>query len=467
MTISIPDLTSIEIPKRSLFYHLEPIGIGSTMVECLTSYVSRLAEAHCISTGTLVQKEILPRFEKKYLLKSSNLSNFWSANSKAINSTQGWASDWAEILHQITQQNNFQFLTMITWKNVLSSRGLLRNHLIWCPSCYQNWNNSGKVLYIPLLWLFRFVEICPYHHQLLQTSCIKCGRKQSILDRKMMPGYCNFCGVWLGSDISEGTIDEDKFCQQTWIIKMIGELLTFPSSNPSHIPTVKRFSETISDYIEKCFDGSINRMASEIGLTWKTVNRFTQGKQIPQLNTLLHLSFSLGTSPLQLLVDQEEQINCEIDFNSLNLEPYAKQRDHRVVDPIHLKQVLQMYLKEEIPPQSMKNIASLLGYDQSYLAKCFPEICRAITMRYQKYREKQTLLRQERIEQTIVDMVKKLYYQDQYPSYNIVRRNLPKSWFMRESGADEVRKNTIEYLDNLNSKNKKSDHKLHESPDIE
>jgi hypothetical protein len=42
------------IPPRSRLYALEPIGVGTALVESLSSYVARLAEAHSISVGDLV-----------------------------------------------------------------------------------------------------------------------------------------------------------------------------------------------------------------------------------------------------------------------------------------------------------------------------------------------------------------------------------------------------------------------------
>jgi len=45
---------------RTRLYHLEPIGVGTPVVESLTGYVMRLAEAHCVSTSALVTGEVLP-----------------------------------------------------------------------------------------------------------------------------------------------------------------------------------------------------------------------------------------------------------------------------------------------------------------------------------------------------------------------------------------------------------------------
>ena len=47
-------LSSPPVPPRSQLYSLQPVGVGSGMVESLTGYVARLAEAHSVSVGDLV-----------------------------------------------------------------------------------------------------------------------------------------------------------------------------------------------------------------------------------------------------------------------------------------------------------------------------------------------------------------------------------------------------------------------------
>src|SRR5215472_11569950 len=48
------------VPQATRLYSLPPIGIGTPMVESLTGYLVRLAEAHCVSAGVLYRKEIQP-----------------------------------------------------------------------------------------------------------------------------------------------------------------------------------------------------------------------------------------------------------------------------------------------------------------------------------------------------------------------------------------------------------------------
>jgi hypothetical protein len=54
------DLGRPAIPSRSRLYSLEPVGIGTPETESLTSYVSRLAEAHSVRVHDLVVHEVLP-----------------------------------------------------------------------------------------------------------------------------------------------------------------------------------------------------------------------------------------------------------------------------------------------------------------------------------------------------------------------------------------------------------------------
>jgi hypothetical protein len=59
-----------QIERNSRLYSLTPIGIGTSFVESLTGYISRIAEeAHSIHTGTLIAKEITPQLDKDYMDK--------------------------------------------------------------------------------------------------------------------------------------------------------------------------------------------------------------------------------------------------------------------------------------------------------------------------------------------------------------------------------------------------------------
>ncbi len=66
MTSNIWPTKIPEIPKRSRLYNLEPIGIETWACESLTSYVARLAEAHCTTIADLFNYEISPVLNRQY-----------------------------------------------------------------------------------------------------------------------------------------------------------------------------------------------------------------------------------------------------------------------------------------------------------------------------------------------------------------------------------------------------------------
>src|SRR5207253_7783175 len=55
-----------QLPARSYFYHLPPLAVGSAHVESLTSYLTRLAEAHDVTPGILLSRELIPRVREAF-----------------------------------------------------------------------------------------------------------------------------------------------------------------------------------------------------------------------------------------------------------------------------------------------------------------------------------------------------------------------------------------------------------------
>ncbi|MEK5441206.1 hypothetical protein [Fredinandcohnia sp. FSL W7-1320] len=60
--IKIPDAEPV-----SRLFSLPPIGKGTPYIESLTSYIIRLSEAHNVTPGILIGKEITPLLNKHYL----------------------------------------------------------------------------------------------------------------------------------------------------------------------------------------------------------------------------------------------------------------------------------------------------------------------------------------------------------------------------------------------------------------
>src|SRR5215467_12385895 len=117
------DEWKIELPlisPRSTLYRLEPVGMGTPQVECLTSYISRLAEAHCVFPGILMSKCIAP-----FVRESPVYSEHWHSMNQprtlqtvTLNGTLLQSAAAIHAFEALTQQHTLRFLTLQTWKEV-------------------------------------------------------------------------------------------------------------------------------------------------------------------------------------------------------------------------------------------------------------------------------------------------------------------------------------------------------------
>jgi len=111
------DLQRPAMPSRSRLYSLEPVGIGAPETESLTSYVSRLAEAHSVSVHDLVVHELLPFLGRTHLADGRNaslLTAFWRNETRALNGTRTLARNLVQALEALTGRRNMQFLTLLS-----------------------------------------------------------------------------------------------------------------------------------------------------------------------------------------------------------------------------------------------------------------------------------------------------------------------------------------------------------------
>src|SRR5438105_3941147 len=103
-----------ELPPRSRLYSLVPIGIGTPIVECLTSYINRLAWSYRIGPQILVADEIIPHLSKSYYFQSFPhlISNFCHQDALNINSVGEATIDWFTTIEKLTQRSGLQKLTL-------------------------------------------------------------------------------------------------------------------------------------------------------------------------------------------------------------------------------------------------------------------------------------------------------------------------------------------------------------------
>ncbi len=214
------EVEPLNIPKRSRLYHLEPIAVRTPQVEGLVSYICRLAEAHCVSPGILLNKAILPAFrnnystgfERAYAIQVDGNDAFVSSIAKPVyrknpNEYGLLAWQYLEGLKLLTLRLDLQSLVIPPNANIIlgktTGQELGRDLRAWCPECFHDWHSTQQPIHEPLLWSVAVVYVCPIHFKPLQFHCPHCRKAQRPFTARMHVARCSQCSGWLGTRTEE------------------------------------------------------------------------------------------------------------------------------------------------------------------------------------------------------------------------------------------------------------------------
>lgn len=394
----------VAIPPRSRLYHLAPIGIGTSLVESATGYSSRLAVAHSVTLAVLFGYEIAPLLDKNHLRNSearSNkhavLSNSFRTLAPAVDGHGITAETYIASLHKLTMRDDLRFLTMLPWKEVISHRHLVRTKRAWCTACYYDWHHNGATVYEPLAWSLAVVTVCIRHHRRLQSRCHRCKQGLRPLASRSRPGYCSMCHAWLGEPTQSGIPPEEilpaceEFEWQKWVYEQTGNLLAVA-------PTLATFPQrlALAASISRCIRASSFKselaFARNCGLSQSSVNGLCRGACVPQLSTLMRVSFFTRTPIVDIVLGRIRDTADVLISSSLNnrqLKVAKAARPSRPWSTSEARKVRRSF--EELlrvnPPLPMVKIRMRLNHPASTLLTKFPDLCRQAVVRYKEHVE--------------------------------------------------------------------------------
>lgn len=417
------------------------------MVESLTSYIARLADAHSVHLTTFVAKAIVPHLEspaqgrQPYAYRTS----FW-AGSEVLNNVTPFAEQMVRILEHLTMRQDLRFLTMLPWKAVLPQHQLVRRTRAWCAACFEEWQKAPKIVYEPLIWALREVQCCPVHACTLQSTCPFCTRTHPPLTPHAQPGYCSFCNRWLGSRSSDETVlsplSPAELRWNQWVESEVGTLIAvaphFSSSLSRH---------NIARAIEKITNGNQLATARRLHVTQTAIWKWLGGETIPHLGVLLRICFQMGISPVAFLSgDIKPPASSGGEERSLPMKE-RRPRPYKRFDAARVRSALEATLQgKDEPPLSMEDLARSMGCDQTICRRYFPDLCKAVSKRYlDSLREK----RRDRI-QRVCDELRQamliLHAQGQYPGQRQLEKLLIKPTCLMEPEVNKAWRQMIEEL---------------------
>ncbi|MDD1505820.1 TniQ family protein [Lysinibacillus sp. CNPSo 3705] len=352
--------------ERSCLYSIEPIGIGTINVESLSSYISRLADAHCVTVGDIMTHLIAPKIDKKYI-KGGN--GFYKSSS-AINGHGNIADNFIELIAFLTQRRDIEKTTFVNCRELVPFRGLLKSSRHWCPSCFQADLESKQIVYERLSWTLQPFLKCIIHDSTLESVCPFCKSSMYILERKSVPGYCSKCFYWLGnfkeSQIMIINDGEDNDSMRTFFSTFIN--LSFGNDC---------VSRSISFYLEKNFEGFLTKAAVFFGYPKSTLWGWKEGTNLPPLNALIKITIKSQLSLTDFFNMEKSIITLKNnDCSDRKISSGRVKKDHKKI-----RNFLKLIIVEK-RSYSLSEIANLMECDRKLLTQMYPNECQQIKMNY-------------------------------------------------------------------------------------
>jgi transcriptional regulator with XRE-family HTH domain len=431
------------IPARSQLYCLEPIGKGTDLVESATSYLSRVANAHTVSTWMLLKHEIAPRLFGPDAVIRNRLSELTATMGAACNGENATASKLVSILQTLTGRDDLGRTTMGFCRGFVASRFLVRVEQAWCSACLNEWKKEGREVYLPLLWHVLAVRVCPRHGTKLNTKCHTCRRSFHPLAHSR-PGFCHRCGEWLGTGSEE--VGHPESVAHKSIAQAISDLLR---DGPEMLDKLEKsvFPKNIEFILNHFFKGNIQALARYLGINRSSVIAWKKGSQLPSLLLLADVSdrFKISAASLLSRALAAEEITFQPEL------PIAPKRKEFLsppkIDLEQMRRVLEEAIaNDSLPRPSLNQLAKRLGCRLTTLGRRFPELAQVVKDRHQKFCAIRKEVRAKLFRSLVRTTVINIHKSGDYPSQWRVREALPQFVDMREPAAYDAWKQTLAEL---------------------
>ncbi|HFJ9312527.1 MULTISPECIES: TniQ family protein [Bacillus cereus group] len=416
--------------KRSQLYGLEPMEKGTAYVECLTSYISRLAHAHNISLTNLMLGTIYP-----CIMETSKRNSFKTEEGKYINGIGKVAQRYVNILEELTNKSDLNQLTLMNWSAILNKSTLINGYKRWCPICFSGWELKGSIVYEPLIWNLKGVKICNIHNLYLQEECPCCKKRIPYFTTYIRLGYCPYCNSNLGNMEYyqyynfKHIHESDKNIVGTYLdLIKSGSFLTI-------VPLKEKINYFFTRLLNENKDVSFTNFSKQLNYDRKRMTTWFYGIHIPPIEFWTKMCTILEVSIDTLFLN-------DIDLKAIS--PYLQKKKRSKTykkfekqDKDKMEHILVLYLDNFDKTRnimSFSQVADLYGFHHSILSKQFPDLKKLIDEKYREFLKKKKLQEIRNLEKRIGDIIEdesmykwgiKTALKKFGISYKVARRHFP------------------------------------------
>lgn len=356
--------------EPTLLYGLEPIGIGTPLVESLSSYLVRLAAAHMLPVSALLRDVIAIRLPHSdhYLERPIGRQ----AIIKNMNGMGSSTSSVVDVVEELTGRTNLSDLTMLPFSKVLSPYRLVYSESYWCPYCFEEQRMKGVPVYFPLMWSLH--GWCIVHRCSLVSVCPHCHYPLSVIGSRTVAGFCSHCQSWLGVEPkvkSEANgIDDDDFFVRFFNWRMSVDVNKYQPTFPSMLKYLirKRMKKT-----------DVASLARLLGIPELILREMLVGKRLPALVAVFSLSSTFKIDPMDILTisGAEMLYRDAVLLSSLDYSVLGP----RMVDWSQLSGLLRDVANGKSSLMRLEDIARVYRCTLEEMTSRYPELCADVVKR--------------------------------------------------------------------------------------
>lgn len=356
------------LPPRSALAPIPPIGLGSGARECLSSYIQRLADVHCVTPHVLVRELVWPGLRYRV---NSGADDFWQTPS--INAIGRVPINWARCLTALTGRKDLYQLTLRPLSRLLPFRNLTTATHRWCPVCLKEDLVNG-MSYGRLLWSLAVVKACPKHGVCLVAEC-GCTEKNTVpvQRRKFLPQHCHHCGQFLGNadftKLATGTTEEIR--RAALVYDLLG-------SDLFERGEVLFGTQCISHFLQHEVEtvGNMALLARRIGISKGSFHGWVNGHHLPPLPWVVRIAETCSVSLREVLTGDGSCIPVAEEGRPLCTKRKTSWTGSSTKKEIaRLK--LQIALQAE-PPVRLSKLCQELNIDRRVLRMMLPALVRSL-----------------------------------------------------------------------------------------
>ncbi len=355
------------------YFSLPHLGAGTSEVEGLSSYLTRMAQAHGCSEGQL----------------ATHLRAWWDGTQSQGPSDRfpriagtirtvplcGMGSDVEKLvvaLGRATGVATLRSATMMPLAAALASTsiGTLRNCRAWCPTCYEEDILAGRLLYDRLLWAVAPISRCRVHKVELLDHCPsctfpQCSRSGSRLDS------CNVCGASLLLAANRLLPAARPTFGEDLIYELIGACARDPGIS------INRHSMRM--FFKR------HRRELPAGDPLLTTPSLTSESMRPSLGTVLRMVTAFGVSLLDFQSPEPPETTCSLYAPASPLLPKRARRRHSQTVRERVSSAIEGVLGKPESLCPFRLFCAKLGVSTGYVRYQFPSLTRIYIARRKEW----------------------------------------------------------------------------------